>query len=227
MIGQPMRTLFLLGGLLVLMLSACAQGATAPVATEPPTQAAAASTPFLIPTDDGLAGEEIVPPLQLQDFTLPASTGTDMSLSEITSSGKWTVMYFGYLHCPDFCPTTLAEFKRVEQFLGDAAENVQLVFVSVDGQRDTPELLATYLANFDPAFIGLQGNDETLAQIAPDYGLYYQRRTDTGSAAAYVVDHTTRTYLIDPEGRLRVSFSYDTGPQDIAQTIQAYMAMDA
>ena len=220
-----MRRCILVGGLLALFLTACAP----PPATEPPaTSAAAAPTvSFVIPTDDGLAGDEIVPPLQLQDFTLPASTGQDLSLSEITGTGKWTVMYFGYLHCPDFCPTTLAEFTRVQQIMGDAAENVQLVFVSVDGQRDTPELLATYLANFNPEFIGLQGNDEALAAIQPDYGFFYERRTDTGSAAAYLVDHTTRSYLIDPQGRLRVSFSYDVGPEAIAETIQGYMALGA
>lgn len=220
-----MRLCILVGGLLALFLTACAP---AP-ATEPPaTSAASAPTvSFVIPTDDGLAGDEIVPPLQLQDFTLPASTGQDLSLSEITGTGKWTVMYFGYLHCPDFCPTTLAEFTRVQQIMGDAAENVQLVFVSVDGQRDTPELLATYLANFNPEFIGLQGNDEALAAIQPDYGFFYERRTDTGSAAAYLVDHTTRSYLIDPQGRLRVSFSYDVGPEAIAETIQGYMALGA
>jgi protein SCO1/2 len=224
-----MRRFVLAGGLLALFLAACGQAPASPAATETAATAAAAvpTVSFVIPTDDGLAGEEIVPPLQLQDFTLPASTGQDLSLSEITGTGKWTVMYFGYLHCPDFCPTTLAEFIRVQQFLGDAAEDVQLVFVSVDGQRDTPDQLATYLANFDPAFIGLQGNDETLAAIQPDYGFFYERRTDTGSAAAYLVDHTTRTYLIDPQGRLRVSFSYDVGPEAIAETIQGYMAMGA
>jgi protein SCO1/2 len=216
---MPLHILALL--LLTLTLAACAPAATAP----PPTQAA--PTPFVIPTDDGLAGEEIVPPLPLQDFTLPASTGEDLSLSAIAGSGKWTMLYFGYLSCPDFCPTTLAEFTRAQQIMGDAADQVQLVFVSVDGARDTPEQLATYLRNFDPAFIGLQGDDETLARIGPDYGLFYERRTDTGSAAAYLIDHTTRTYLIDPQGRLRVTFSYDTEPQAIAETIQAYLLMDA
>lgn len=211
-------------GALLLALTACAQGAATPSATSAPAATAAA---FVIPTDDGLAGEELAPPLQLQDFTLPASSGGDLSLADLTASGKWTMLYFGYLHCPDFCPTTLAEFKRVQQIMGDAAGQVQFVFVSVDGQRDTPELIAAYLSNFDPSFIGLQGNDETLAAIGPDYGLFYERRTDTGSAAAYIVDHTTRTYLIDPQGRLRVSFSHDAAPDDIAQTIQAYMAMDA
>ena len=210
--------------LLALALAAC----TTPGETAAPTEAAAAPTvSFVIPTDDGLPGEEVSPPLQLVDFTLPASTGEDLSLSEITGQGKWTMLYFGYLHCPDFCPTTLAEFTRTQQILGDAAGSVQLVFVSVDGERDTPELIARYLANFDPAFIGLQGNDATLEAIAPDYGLIFERRTDTGSAAVYLVDHTTRTYLIDPQGRLRVSFSADTGPDEIARTLQAYLTPGA
>ncbi|HYO87617.1 MAG TPA: SCO family protein [Candidatus Limnocylindrales bacterium] len=217
-----MKLPILAGAGVLLLLAACAPAPT----PEPLTLAAAApTTSFAIPTEDGLPGDQIAPPLQLQDFTLPASTGEDLSLSEITGTGKWTMIYFGYLHCPDFCPTTLAEFTRVQELMGEAAEQVQLVFVSVDGQRDTPELLATYLRNFDPAFIGLQGNDETLAEIQPDYGFFYERRTDTGSAAAYLVDHSTRSYLIDPQGRLRLSFTYDTGPKEIAQAIQAYMAL--
>ncbi len=202
---------------LVLALAACA-----PAAPEPP---AAAAISFAIPTDDGLPGDQIAPAIRVQDFSLPASTGGDLSLADLTADGRWTMLFFGYTHCPDFCPTTLAAFKRVKGLLGESAAQVQFVFVSVDGERDTPELLATYLANFDPAFIGLQGNDAALAEMQPDFGFFYQRQTDTGSAAAYLVDHSTRSYLLDPQSRLRLSFTYDTEPTELAQAIQAYLAM--
>lgn len=175
-----------------------------------------------LPPPSDTVGLPIEPPRPLMDFTMPASTGGDISLSELTA-GHWTVMFFGYTHCPDFCPATLADYRRVKAELGDTAAPVQFVFVSVDGQRDSPDHLARYLAYFDPDFIGLSGDDVTLAQIRPDYGFVYERRTDTGSAAAYLVDHSTRSYLIDPQMRLRTTYGYATDPVAIAEDIRHYV----
>jgi protein SCO1/2 len=133
------------------------------------------------------------------------------------------MIFFGYLHCPDFCPLTMAEFKRVKQLLGELADQVQFIYISVDGARDTPELIASYLDNFDPSFIGFSGDDVTLAGIQPDYGFYYQRKLDTGSQAEYIVDHSTRSYLLDRDGRLRSSFTYDTEPEAIANALRWYI----
>lgn len=166
-------------------------------------------------------GTVINPPLLVRDFTLPASTGSDLSIHDL--DGKYRMIFFGYLHCPDFCPLTMAEFKRVKQLLGDDADQVEFIYISVDGARDTPELIGRYLANFDPTFIGFSGDDGTLARIQPDYGFYYQRRLGTGTAAEYVVDHSTRSYLLDREGRLRSSFTYDTEPQTIADALRWYI----
>ena len=166
-------------------------------------------------------GTVINPPLLVRNFTLPASTGSDLSLHDL--NGKFRMIFFGYLHCPDFCPLTMAEFKRVKQLLGDDAGEVEFIYISVDGARDTPQIIANYLDNFDPTFIGFQGNDATLAQIQPDYGFYYQRRLGTGSQAEYVVDHSTRSYLLDREGRLRSSFTYDTSPDLIANALRWYI----
>lgn len=181
------------------------------------------------PTEPGVAaisetaytGTVYDPPQVLSDFTLPGSRGGTMSLSDL--NGKWSLVFFGYTHCPDFCPTTLAEFKRVKQALNEQASEVQFVFISVDGVRDTGTALREYLARFDPDFIGLSGDDETLARIGPEYGLYYARRTDTGSQANYLIDHSTRSYLIDPQGRLRVTYAYDTEAAIIAASIQQQM----
>lgn len=158
------------------------------------------------------------PPQELSAFTLPSNRGKPLSLSDL--KGGWVMLYFGYTHCPDFCPTTLAEFKQIKALLGEDAQAVQFVFISVDGARDTPEVLAKYLRMFDAEFVGLSGDDETLARIGAEYSLFYERRTDTGSKADYLVDHSTRTYLIDREGRLRVTYAYGTEPEIVAESIR-------
>lgn len=157
------------------------------------------------------------PPLELDDFTLPASTGQDLSLSDLR--GKWVLLFFGFAHCPDICPTTLVEHAQALQLLGDDAAQVQVVFVSVDGERDTPPLLATYMARFNPTFIGLQGNPETLARIQPQFGLWYEIAPHDTTAESYNVDHSARTYLINPDGRLQISYSFGTGSRVLADSI--------
>lgn len=160
------------------------------------------------------------PPVQLSVFSLPSSTGQPLSLSDL--NGRWTLLFFGYTHCPDFCPTTLAEFKQIKDQLGDKAADVQFVFISVDGQRDTPSVLKEYLTRFDPTFIGLSGDDQTLERIGSDYSLFYERHDEDGTAN-YLVDHTTRTYLIDPNGLLWVTYAFGTEPEVITNSIEQQM----
>lgn len=166
-------------------------------------------------------GDVLNPPILLQDFELPSSTGDPMHLSDLR--GSWLVVFFGYLHCPDFCPLTLTEYKRVKQLLGNDAESVKFVYVSVDGVRDTPQAIRDYLDNFDADFIGFSGDDATLAQIQPDYGFYYQRRLDDSEQPIYVIDHSTDSYLIDPNGFLVSKFHYDTDPRDVTRAILWYL----
>lgn len=178
--------------------------------------ATGAPTPTFAPDVPGVTAIE--PPSALQDFTLPATTGENLSLSDLR--GKYVLLFFGYTHCPDFCPLTLAEFKRVKDMLGGDAEQVEFVFVSVDQQRDTPEALERYVTRFDPSFIGLQGDEVTLARISPDFGLYYQIN-EPDANGNYLVDHSTPSYLINPEGQLVSLFSFGAEPEVIAETIQA------
>lgn len=181
-----------------------------------PTATFAPDTADITPIEPGMA---------LQDFTLPGSTGEDISLSDWR--GDYALMFFGYSHCPDFCPTTLAEFTQIAEGLGEDAGRVTFVFVSVDGERDTPDVLDEYVSRFDPAFIGLQGDDATLAQIAGEYGLQYQLHTDEADQDGnYAVDHSTSSYLIDPEGRLRAIISYNADKDDVLAYIQSVMAAD-
>lgn len=161
----------------------------------------------------------IEPPRAVSDFTLTSHTGAPLSLSDLR--GRAVLLYFGYTHCPDVCPLTLIDFRAVHEALGDAAEEVAFVFISVDGERDTPPALARYfeLRNVDGFVTGLTGNDVTLRRISPDYGLFWERRTDTGSAAAYLVDHTASTFLLDAQGRLTTIFGFNTEPEAITARI--------
>ncbi len=171
------------------------------------------------PTPTPLPGTLLDPPKEIGDFTLTDHTGQPFRLSDLR--GKVALLFFGYTNCPDICPTTLAEFKRVKALLGKDAARVAFVFVSVDGERDTPEQLAAYVRAFDPEFIGLTGDDATIRAIARDYGVFYQRVSYEESAAGYLVDHTASTFGVDQEGRLRLVFSYGTDPAAIVARVRA------
>ncbi len=175
---------------------------------------------------DQLYVSSIDPGSDVQSFTLPSSIdGAPVTLGE--PNGLYTLIFFGYTHCPDFCPISLGEMAQVKRLLGeDAAAQVGFVFISVDPARDTPEVLARYLSNFDAAFVGLSGDDETLMRVAGDYGLYYQRRETEGLDGAYPVDHSTSSYLLDRNGDLRAIFSYEADAATIAAYLQARIAQD-
>lgn len=163
-------------------------------------------------------GTRLNPPLVLTDFTLTTHSNTSLSLSDL--QGRVVLLYFGYTFCPDVCPATLADLVHVKRDLGDAAQNVAFIFVSVDGERDTPEVLARYMQSFDSSFIGLQGDERTLRRIGSEYGLLYERRNIAGTSAEYLVDHTASIYLIDTEGRLNVIYPFGTPPETISADIR-------
>ena len=173
------------------------------------------------PTATPLPGTVLNPPRPLEDFTLTDHTGAPFSLSDLR--GRPALVFFGFTNCPDICPTTLGEFKRVKSLLGRDADEVAFVFVSVDPQRDTPERLAEYVGAFDPAFIGLTGDDAALRPIAQEFGVYYQAVPLEGSETAYTVDHTASSFALDREGRLAIVFSYGTLPDAIVQRIRALL----
>lgn len=164
----------------------------------------------------------IEPPRALTDFTLPASTGESLSLSDLR--GQMVLLYFGYTHCPDFCPATLLDFERIQERLGEDAAEVAFVFVSVDPQRDTPEALADYVRRFDPAFIGLSGDEATLQSIAAEYGLTWTLNQRSPEDRTYTVDHTVSRFLIDREGRLLRVYNFGIGAVSIAEDIRELLA---
>lgn len=162
-------------------------------------------------------GAVIEPPAQAADFSLTDQNGDLFRLSD--QQGKIVLVFFGYTNCPDVCPITLSEYKKIKAMLGEKADRVRFVYITVDPERDTVERMNTYLQNFDPTFVGLTSDRATLEPVWKAYGVYQQKQ-DTGSAAGYLVDHSTRTYLIDSQGRWRINYPYGMEPVKIVQDLQ-------
>lgn len=151
------------------------------------------------------------------DFTLTDDNGEPFSLSD--TKGKVRLLFFGFTHCPDICPTTLVELQEVYRQLGKDAEEVTALFVSIDPERDTPELLHHYLASFSIPVIGLTGSIEQIDPVVKQFAAFYDKVL-LDSAAVYTMDHSTRSYLIDQEGMVRYIFRYDDGPERIVHMLR-------
>jgi len=172
---------------------------------------------FAVSQNYRFKGVVIDPPVPASDFALQDQHGNIYRLSE--QRGKIVLIFFGYTNCPDVCPITLSEFKRIKALLTDQADRVEFVFITVDPQRDTVERLAQYLPNFDPQFIGLTADQATLEVVWKAYGVYQQKQ-DTGSAAGYLVDHSARTYLIDQQGNWRINYPYGMASEKIVPDLR-------
>ena len=137
--------------------------------------------------------------------------------------GKWTLVFFGFTYCPDFCPTTLASIEATERLLGDRAADLQTVFITVDPERDTPEALKTYLSSegFPEGVIGLTGTPEQVDVAAKAYRAIYQK---VGEGDAYTMNHSLTVYLMGPDGQFRSAIAHDLGPQRSAELIERVMA---
>ncbi len=165
----------------------------------------------------GLHGTELVPPEPAPPFTLTAGGGQPVSLSDF--QGRYVLLYFGYTTCPDFCPTTLAVLKQARERLGRRADDLQVLMITVDPRRDTPERLAEYMSFFDPTFIGLSGTAAEIASVADAYGIFYEAHEGTPESG-YLVDHTTTLVGVDPEGNLRLFYSYGVTAEEIADDLR-------
>lgn len=157
-----------------------------------------------------------------KDFALPDQDGKQRTLADFR--GKLVALFFGYTQCPDVCPTTLTELAGAKKLLGPDGDKLQVVFVTVDPERDTPQLLKGYMANFDPSFIALHPTPEQLAAMAKDFKLYY-KKVEGKTPGSYTMDHSAATYVYDTQGRLRLYARYGGGPQvlagDMRQLLQA------
>ena len=152
-----------------------------------------------------------------REFALTGHDGRPRTLADFR--GKVVVLFFGYTHCPDVCPTTLSELAEAMKQLGPDAERVQVLFVTVDPDRDTPQLLAQYVPAFNPAFLGLHGDADTVARTAKEFRVFYQKQPGR-TAGSYTVDHSAGTFVFDPQGRLRVYVSYGQGPEVFVHDIR-------
>jgi len=153
-----------------------------------------------------------------KDFALTDFNGQPRSLKDY--QGKIVVMFFGYTQCPDVCPTSMAELVEVKKLLGPDGGKLQGLFVTVDPERDTPEMLKAYMANFDPSFVALYaGTPEKLAAVAKDYKVYY-KKVEGKTPTSYTMDHSAGSYIYDTQGRLRLYSRYGAGAQAMASDIK-------
>ena len=157
-------------------------------------------------------GTVIQSPEPAHDFTLTGADG-DVSLGDFR--GKLVMIYFGYTFCPDICPATLASAAQAVREIDPSAKNIQLIMISLDPQRDTPEKLAEYVTHFHPSFIGITGTKEQLDEVASLYGIFYQK-ADGENSAGYLIDHTATLLVLDREGYLKLVFPFGVTPQEIA-----------
>ncbi len=151
------------------------------------------------------------------DFRLTDHTGKPRTMADFR--GKVVVIFFGFTHCPDVCPTTLSEMRQVMQILGKDADRLQVLFVTLDPARDTPELLSKYVPSFNPTFLGLFGDKAATEKVTADFKIFY--RVAAGKTPeSYTVDHTAASLVFDPQGRLRLFINYGLGADKIAPDIK-------
>ncbi len=149
-------------------------------------------------------------------FTLTDQNGKQRSLQDFR--GQVVVVFFGFAHCPDVCPTTLAELAGAVRKLGPAGDKVQVVLVTVDPERDTQEVLGKYVTAFNPTFLGLRGNAEETARVAKEFKVIYQK-VEGQKPENYTMDHSAGSYVFDTNGRLRLYVGYGRGSDVFAHDI--------
>ncbi len=186
-----MKKLFIFA--MLLMLVACSPQAATFVATD-------------------ITGADFNKPLTLTDHLGKKRTMSDFK-------GKVVVLFFGYTHCPDVCPTTMVELKNTMKLLGDKSDEVQVLFVTVDPQRDTQEVLSQFVPSFDKRFIGLWGSLQETAETLGNFKIYFAK-VPGKTEADYTIDHSSGMYIFDKQGKIRLYTSYGQKPADIASDIE-------
>lgn len=183
----------------------------------------------------GLAGQEMPSPsaggVQLPQgmtlggpFSLTDHTGRAVTERDFTGPGRWMLVFFGFTHCPDVCPTELGTIAATMDALGaEAAARVTPALITIDPERDTPAALAAYVPSFHPRLVGLTGTPEQVAEAARRFRVYYARARTAPDAADYMMDHSSFIYLVGPEGQVRALFRPQTAPEAIAAAIRAQM----
>ena len=179
---------------------------------------------------DRLLGRASAPPFHSTDITgaefartleLPDADGRMRSLADW--KGKAVVVFFGYTQCPDVCPTTLAQLAAIRKSLGAEGDRVQVVFVTVDPERDTPAVLKAYVSNFGPGVVGLRGTPEQIAATAKEFKVFYAK-VPGAAPGSYTMDHSAASYVFDPEGRVRLYVQYGADSKAVASDLKLLLA---
>jgi len=155
-----------------------------------------------------------------QNMRLTDHTGNIRTLADF--KGKVVALFFGYTHCPDVCPTTMVDFKQTMKLLGDQANEVQVLFVTLDPERDTPEVLAQFVPSFDQRFIGLTGTLEEITATASMFKIFSSKVAAEGRSG-YTIDHSAGTYIYDKNGKIRLYVEYGEKPADLANDIKTLL----
>ena len=154
-------------------------------------------------------------------FKMKDAEGRVRTLDEF--KGKVVVVFFGYTQCPDVCPTTMAELAQVKKQLGADGDKLQGVFITVDPERDTPELLKAYLAAFDTSFVALRGDADETRAVTKEFKVFYAK-VPGKEPGSYSMDHWAGSYIFDPQGRIRLVEKYGLGPQVLSEDIRQLLA---
>ena len=162
------------------------------------------------------AGQVIrIPPIDPTGERPAPAHGRPVSAADL--AGGPVLLYFGYTFCPDVCPLTLAELKQIKALLGPNAADVAVLYISVDPERDSPEVLKRYIGAFDPDFLSATGDIETVRRFATEFGAAFEKQKPAGTSASYLVAHTSFTYLLDRDGRWRMTFAFKTPVEEVAR----------
>ena len=151
-----------------------------------------------------------------QTLSLTDHNGQSRSLAEF--KGQAVVLFFGYTHCPDVCPTTMLDLKQTMKLLGPRADELQVLFVTLDPERDTQAVLAQFVPSFDPRFIGLRGNEQEIKQTVANFKIY-AKKVEVQGKSSYTLDHSAGMYVFDKAGKIRLYVDYGEKPADIANDI--------
>jgi protein SCO1 len=152
-----------------------------------------------------------------RDFALPDVNGQTKTVKDF--AGKVLVVFFGFAQCPDVCPSTLAEVAEAKRLLGADGDKLQAAFITIDPERDTPQVLKAYMANFDASFVALRGTAEQTAAVAKEFKIFY-KKVEGQTATAYTMEHSTGSYVFDPSGRVRLYTRYQLGAQALADDVR-------
>ena len=156
-----------------------------------------------------------------KDFSLTDHNGQARTLADF--QGKAVVIFFGFTQCPDVCPTSLGELAEARRLLGADGERLQGLFISIDPERDTPEIMKAYMANFDPSFLALYAAPEALPELAKSYRIYY-KKVPGNTPTSYTMDHSAGSYVYDAKGRIRLYHRYGSGAQALASDVKRLLS---